>query len=68
MASQFYLHICDRGQVAEDPDGVELEDLASACALAVTGGREILSERVRVGQPIDGLSIVIRDVAGGYLA
>jgi hypothetical protein len=67
MAGRFYLHVKDHDHLAEDPEGVEFADLASAHAQAVAGGREILAERLLTGQPLDGLRIVICDKEGGFL-
>jgi hypothetical protein len=65
--ARYFLHVREGDFLAEDSDGVELPDLATARALAVTAGREMLAERLLAGEPIDGLRIVICALDGSFL-
>lgn len=64
---KFYLHIeQSRGRV-EDREGAEYRDLDAARVEAIESAREIMSERVRKGEPANHSRFVIMDEAGRTL-
>ncbi len=65
---RFHFHVRDSDNLFEDPDGAELPDLEAARADTVTAAREILAERIKAGQPLDGLQFEICDEAGRLVA
>lgn len=65
---RFYFHIRDGSGLIEDPDGSDLPDLDAARAEALASAREILANRLRSGEVLDGQSIEITDAAGEVLA
>ena len=60
----FHLHIRDKGELIQDPEGREFEDVLDAKQEAITSAREIMSDRVLKGLQADGSSIEITDVNG----
>ena len=66
--TRFHLHIRDGDEFIEDPDGSDLPDLDAARAEAVQGAREILAQKVKAGEVVDGQRIEITDDAGTLLA
>ncbi|WP_306421767.1 DUF6894 family protein, partial [Methylobacterium trifolii] len=55
-------------ELIEDPEGLDLLDLAAARAEALAGARDILANSVRKGEPLDGQRIEIANAAGELLA
>ncbi len=51
---RFYFHIRRGDEVTQDPEGSELASAAQARQEAILSAREILSQRVLNGEPIDG--------------
>ena len=64
---RYYLHIRDGDQAIPDEEGYDLPDLAAARVEAIEGARTILSEKLKVGEPLDGQRIDIVDEAGCLL-
>jgi hypothetical protein len=65
---KYHFHIREQGQIIEDPDGMDLPDKIAACNEAVQAAREILSDVVRKGRPIESREFVICDAAGNEVA
>ncbi|MCB5176587.1 MULTISPECIES: DUF6894 family protein [Microvirga] len=65
---RYYRHIRQGDQLIEDPDGIELPDLARARAEALAGIRDILAEAIKRGAD-DSLddAVVIADETGREL-
>jgi hypothetical protein len=62
--SIFYLHIRDGEMLIADVEGQEFPDVTAAHAEAVRSAREMLAEKVRLGEIVDGQKIEIADEAG----
>jgi hypothetical protein len=65
--ARFYLNIRNGIGFVEDPEGLELPDLATARARAIDGVRSLLSEEARNGQLDLTGSIEIADRDGTIL-
>ena len=65
---RFYFNIRDGDALIEDPDGSDLRDLDVARAEALAAAREILANRLRSNQILDGQRIEITDATGDLLA
>ena len=65
---RFYFNIRDGDALIEDPDGSDLRDLDVARAEALAAAREILANRLRSNQILDGQRIEITDATGEVLA
>ena len=65
---RFYLHIRDGDHTIWDEEGYDLPDLTAARAEAIQGARTVLSEKLKIGEPLDGQRIDIMDEAGSLLA
>ena len=52
--TRYYFNIQRHGVLEEDPDGAEFETLQQAIEEAVLAARELLAERVRHGDVVDG--------------
>ena len=61
---RFYLHIRDGNSLIEDPDGSDLPDLAAAQDEAIISAREILAERLKHGEILNGQCFEIVDENG----
>lgn len=61
---RYFLHIREHHEFIEDPDGADYPDLDAARAEAVHGARDILVEKLRRGDPLDGAAIEITDENG----
>jgi hypothetical protein len=59
MSYRYFMHVKDGDLLAEDPEGVELDDLAAARTQAIAGGREMLAEKILAGEPLSGFDITI---------
>lgn len=64
----FFLHIRDGDELIKSLDGSDLPDLDAACAEALAGARDVLAERLRAGEALDGQKIEITDKTGKLLA
>jgi hypothetical protein len=64
---KYFLHIRSEGRLIPDEEGAELRDLSEARKLAVQGARDLLAEKLRTGEPLDGDLIEITDVDGRVL-
>ena len=66
---RYFLHVQDRTEFTEDPEGAEFDNLGSAIEEAKASARELMAERLEAGGPL-GLkrSIVIADEHGDTLA
>lgn len=58
----FLLHEC--GTVFDDDDGVELDDLEAARAVALKGARDLMCGEITRGHLCLGCRIEVRDVRG----
>ena len=65
---RFHFHVRDSDGLFEDLEGAEFPYLEAARADTVTAAREILAERIKAGQLLDGLRFEIRDEAGRLVA
>ncbi|MBX9930910.1 MAG: hypothetical protein K2Y56_05145 [Methylobacterium sp.] len=65
---RYYLHIRDGERTIPDEEGYDLPDLDAAKAEAVEGARTVLSEKLKIGELLDGQRIDIMDEAGSLLA
>ena len=66
--SVFYFHVRDGGFVAEDPNGAELPDLATARDKAATAIRQAVAEPASAGRDLGRRRFEIADEAGRVLA
>jgi hypothetical protein len=62
--TRFYLHIREGDALLEDLEGQDFVSLAAAKNEAVAAAREIMSERIRRGEPPNRSSFEIRDKDG----
>jgi hypothetical protein len=65
VMSRYFFHVQNGSDVLQDPDGQEFSDLAVAKEEAAAAARDLMSECLRVGEPL-GLhrKIVIEDEQG----
>lgn len=61
---RYYFDIKSNEDFVEDPEGVELKGDGEAREEAIDAAREILAERVRKGEVIDGHVFDVRDDDG----
>lgn len=61
---RYYFHIKSDVDFVEDPEGIELAGDAEAREEAIDAAREMLAERVRRGEVVDGYVIDVHDAAG----
>ena len=64
---RYFLHIRDGDELIPDEEGTELPDLDAAKAEAIAGARDILAEKLRSGERLDGEVIEIADEAGNRI-
>jgi hypothetical protein len=64
---RYFLHIRSEGQLIRDEEGANVADVAAARELAVQGARDLLAEKLRTGEPLDGDVIEITDDAGNVV-
>ncbi|MDQ0558665.1 hypothetical protein QO004_000440 [Rhizobium mesoamericanum] len=62
--TRYFFHIRDGDDLVEDTDGVELPDHASAREEAVRAAREMLAEKLLLGERIDGELFEVTDESG----
>jgi hypothetical protein len=68
--ARYYLHVRERSSaLLQDPDGQELDDLASAKSEAIESARDLMAECLRSGRPL-GLdrTMVVADENGATVA
>lgn len=63
----FYFHVRNGEDFEEDPEGIDLPTVEKAEEEAILGAREILAERLRSGEVVDGQSFVITSEDGRVL-
>jgi hypothetical protein len=61
---KFYFHVNGPAGMTADEEGIELENLDQVREEALGGARDILSDLVKSGKPLDGHTFVIADEAG----
>ena len=61
---RYFFHMIEGDDFVEDPEGMELPDIASVHEEAIQAAREILASKVRTGQIIDGQQFLIVDEDG----
>jgi hypothetical protein len=64
MMPRYYFHVREHGRVSEDDYGVTLANTDIAHEEAAQAAREILSEKVALGEHIDGQVFVVCDDDG----
>lgn len=64
---RYYLHIRDGADLTKDREGVELPSVVSAKGEAEHAAREILAEKVRAGDIVDGQQFEIHDAWGNRM-
>ena len=64
---RFYFHIKSDNDFVEDLEGVELGGEKEAMDEAIDAAREILSERIRKGEVVDGHVFDVHDASGTKL-
>jgi hypothetical protein len=64
---RYFLHIRDGDRYIADDEGSDLPDLDAARAEAVLGAREIMAEKLRAGEVLNGETIEITDAEGVVL-
>jgi hypothetical protein len=65
--ARFYFHIRDQGTLIRDHEGREMNGLRAAIEEAEAAAREILAEKVRRNEVIDGQEFEIYDDVGTKL-
>ena len=63
----FFMHLTDGDKRTDDPQGRSFADLPAARDEAVRAAREIVAEKVRHGEVVDGEAIEICDASGMLL-
>ena len=61
---RYFLHLNECGSVTEDPDGVELLNLAEVRAAAMKAAREIMCAEIAEGRLCLGCQIDVADEVG----
>ncbi|WP_432653307.1 DUF6894 family protein [Rhizobium laguerreae] len=51
---KYFFHVRRRGTFEEDSEGIDLPSPEQACEEAIAAAREIVAERIRMGQPANG--------------
>lgn len=64
---RFYFHMRSHAEIVRDLEGVEMPDAQMALEEAREAAREILSERVRKGEVLDGNEFEVHDELGTKL-
>jgi hypothetical protein len=64
----FHFHVRDGADLLEDLEGAEFPNAEAAQADAAAAARGVLAERLKTGQPLDGLQFEICDEAGRLVA
>ena len=63
----FYFHIRNKTELVLDREGVEMPGLDAALEEAKIAAREILAERIRCGDVVNGHQFEVHDETGGKL-
>jgi hypothetical protein len=66
--ARFYLHIRTGDDLEEDPDGVELPDVAAAREEALRSAREIVADSIRSAKEDAPDCFIVADANGRELA
>ncbi len=61
---RYFFHVRKPHSFEEDPEGVELPSNTAALEEAVLAAREVLANRVRAGDVVDGDEYEVRNEAG----
>jgi len=64
---RFFFHLREGDELVEDLEGQELSDVDTSHSEAVSGAREIVSERIKAGKAIDKHEIQLCDESGAVL-
>jgi hypothetical protein len=64
---RYYFHTRDGDRLIKDPEGIELPSIKLARDEAIQAAREILAEKVKRGEIIDGQEFEIHDSWGNKL-
>ena len=65
--ARYFFHIRKGDTFIEDHDGKDMPDLAAARAEALASARDLLAERLRAGQIVNGQSFEILDENGAIV-
>lgn len=65
--ARFYFHIRNHEEFVRDEEGVEMSNARAALEEAEDAAREILAEKVRKGEVIDGNRFEVHDELGTRL-
>ncbi|WP_075292604.1 DUF6894 family protein [Pararhizobium arenae] len=65
---KFYFHVRAGSELEPDPSGVDFPSAEAAKSDATEAAREILSDMVLTGEPIDGETFEITDEVGNLVA
>ena len=65
---KFYMHIHADGELIEDTEGQSHPTVEAALIEAKASAREMLAEKVRFGEEVDGQRIEIVDETGEWIA
>jgi hypothetical protein len=60
----YYFNLRTQGALELDPEGIDLPDLPAAENAALEGAREIMAERLRHGEPMNGSQFEVADESG----
>ena len=61
---RFFFHICQATGLIRDAEGTLLPDLDAAHEEAIASARQILSDKIRAGEVLNGQSFEITDETG----
>ncbi|MDH4442691.1 MAG: hypothetical protein QE284_20185 [Rhizobium sp.] len=61
---RYFFHVREHGVLSHDPNGMDMDTDNMAYEEAVKAAREMLSEKVRKGIPIDGQVFEITNASG----
>ncbi|MFK0335371.1 DUF6894 family protein [Rhizobium sp. NPDC090275] len=65
---RYFLNIRDGEELLVDPDGSELETVELAIEEAKASARDLMAEKLRAGEPVNGQSFEISDAHGTVVA
>ena len=65
--ARYFFHIRNHEEFVRDPEGVEMASARAALEEAQHAAREILAEKIRKGEVIDGNEFVVHDELGTRL-
>lgn len=64
---RYFLNIRRNGVLLADPDGTEAVDITAARAEAVAAARELVAERLKRGEVLNGDAVEISDEDGNLI-